>query len=62
MVQAKQIAYHDRDRHLADPLHSGVPTRQVIERLISKAYADERRALLDPARACRGTACPRTGA
>ncbi len=47
MVQAKQIAYHDRDRHLADPRFSPVP----IERLISKAYADERRALLDPARA-----------
>jgi len=51
MVQAKQIAYHDRDRHLADPLYSGVPTGQRIERLISKAYADERRALIDPARA-----------
>jgi len=51
MVQAKQIAYHDRDRHLADPLFSGVPTQQRIERLISKAYADERRALIDPARA-----------
>jgi gamma-glutamyltranspeptidase len=47
MVQAKQIAYHDRDRHLADPRFARVPT----ERLISKAYADERRALIDPARA-----------
>ena len=47
MVQAKQIAYHDRDRHLADPLFADVP----MERLISKAYADERRALMDPARA-----------
>jgi gamma-glutamyltranspeptidase/glutathione hydrolase len=47
MVQAKQIAYHDRDRHLADPLFNAVPMR----RLISKAYADERRALIDPARA-----------
>jgi gamma-glutamyltranspeptidase/glutathione hydrolase len=44
MVQAKQIAYHDRDRHLADPLFAQVP----IERLISKAYADERRSLIDP--------------
>jgi gamma-glutamyltranspeptidase/glutathione hydrolase len=51
MVQAKQIAYHDRDRHLADPLFAPVPTQQMIERLISKAYADERRALIDPARA-----------
>ena len=47
MVQAKQIAYHDRDRHLADPSFVQVP----MERLISKAYADERRALVDPARA-----------
>jgi gamma-glutamyltranspeptidase len=47
MVQAKQIAYHDRDRHLADPRFADVP----IERLISKVYADERRALMDPARA-----------
>ncbi len=47
MVQAKQIAYHDRDRHLADPRFADVP----MDRLISKAYADERRALIDPARA-----------
>jgi gamma-glutamyltranspeptidase/glutathione hydrolase len=47
MVQAKQIAYHDRDCHLADPLFAPVP----MDRLISKAYADERRRLLDPARA-----------
>jgi gamma-glutamyltranspeptidase len=47
MVQAKQIAYHDRDRYLADPLFSSVP----IDKLISKAYANERRAMMDPARA-----------
>jgi len=47
MVQAKQIAYHDRDRHLADPLFASVP----MQRLISKEYANERRALMDPARA-----------
>jgi gamma-glutamyltranspeptidase/glutathione hydrolase len=47
MVQAKQIAYHDRDRHLADPLFAAVP----MERLTSKAYADERRSLIDPRRA-----------
>ena len=47
MVQAKQLAYHDRDRHLADPRFADVP----MERLISKDYADERRALMDPARA-----------
>ena len=47
LVQAKQIAYHDRDRLLADPAYAGVP----IDRLISKAYAAERRRLLDPDRA-----------
>jgi gamma-glutamyltranspeptidase/glutathione hydrolase len=47
MVQAKQIAYHDRDRYLADPAFSDVP----VERLTSKAYAEERRKLIDPDRA-----------
>src|SRR5205807_8267950 len=39
LVQAKQLAYHDRDRWLADPRHSELP----VARLISKAYANERR-------------------
>ncbi len=43
LVQAKQIAFHDRDTLLADPAFEDVP----IERLISKAYADERRGLID---------------
>ena len=47
MVQAKQLAYHDRDQHLADPRFARVP----MERLISKKYADERRALMDPGHA-----------
>ncbi|MBM3647058.1 MAG: gamma-glutamyltransferase [Alphaproteobacteria bacterium] len=47
MVQAKQLAYHDRDRFLADPRFADVP----MARLVSKAYANERRALMDPARA-----------
>jgi gamma-glutamyltranspeptidase/glutathione hydrolase len=47
MVQAKQLAYHDRDRYLADPRFADVP----MQRLISKAYADERRGLMDPVRA-----------
>ncbi|UYN95383.1 MAG: gamma-glutamyltransferase [Enhydrobacter sp.] len=47
LVQAKQIAYHDRDRHMADPRFADVPTA----RLISKPYADERRRLMDPGRA-----------
>jgi gamma-glutamyltranspeptidase len=47
LVQAKQIAYHDRDRLLADPRFASVP----VSRLISKEYADERRPMIDPARA-----------
>lgn len=47
LVQAKQIAYHDRDTCMADPAYAVVP----IERLISRAYADARRKLMDPKRA-----------
>jgi gamma-glutamyltranspeptidase len=47
LVQAKQIAYHDRDAMLADPAFVDVP----IARLISKSYADQRRPLMDPAKA-----------
>jgi len=42
LVQAKQIAYHDRDKLLADPEFQPVP----VERLISKPYAAERRRLI----------------
>jgi gamma-glutamyltranspeptidase/glutathione hydrolase len=47
LVQAKQIAYHDRDRLLADPRFAEVP----IDRLVSKNYAKERQGLINPARA-----------
>lgn len=57
MVQAKQIAYHDRDRHLADPRFADVP----MTRLISKAYADERRDLMDTERALRWDRIPSYG-
>jgi gamma-glutamyltranspeptidase len=57
MVQAKQIAYHDRDRHLADPRFADVP----MDRLISKAYAAQRRHLIDPARALPWDAVPSYG-
>ena len=57
LVQAKQIAYHDRDRWLADPRFADVPS----ERLISKSYADERRRLIDPARALAWDRVPSAG-
>jgi len=57
LVQAKQIAYHDRDRHLADPAFSALP----MERLLSRAYADQRRALIDPARALAWDEVPSWG-
>ena len=47
LVQAKQIAYNDRDRLLADPSRVAVPTA----RLIDKSYAAQRRGLIDPERA-----------
>jgi len=57
LVQAKQIAYHDRDTCLADPAFAEVPT----ERLISRAYADERRKLIDPGRAIPWDRLPEYG-
>ncbi|HKW93423.1 MAG TPA: gamma-glutamyltransferase [Methylomirabilota bacterium] len=57
LVQAKQIAFHDRDRLLADPDFVPVP----VERLLSRAYADERRRLLDPKRALPWDRMPSSG-
>ncbi|MFO1217801.1 MAG: gamma-glutamyltransferase [Burkholderiaceae bacterium] len=57
MVQAKQLAYHDRDRHLADPRFVDVP----MARLISKPYADERRALIDAQSALSWDRVPSSG-
>jgi gamma-glutamyltranspeptidase/glutathione hydrolase len=57
MVQAKQIAYHDRDAVLADPAFADVP----VERLISKEYARTRGRLIDPARALRWDELPSYG-
>jgi len=47
MVQAKQIAYHDRDRWIGDPRFVDVP----MDLLLSDRYLDERRKLIDPRRA-----------
>lgn len=57
LVQAKQIAYHDRDRLLADPEFQPVP----VERLLSKAYAAERRALMRADRALPWNLVPSYG-
>ena len=57
LVQAKQIAFHDRDRLVADPEFSPVP----VERLLSRAYADERRVLMDPERALPWDRVPSSG-
>jgi gamma-glutamyltranspeptidase/glutathione hydrolase len=47
MVEAKKLAFADREKYLADPDYVDVP----ISGLLSKAYAGERAALIDPERA-----------
>ena len=47
MIEAKKLAFADRDRYLADPEKVRVP----LEKLISKEYAAERRRLIDSERA-----------
>ena len=46
-VEAKKLAYEDRARYYADPSFSDVP----VDALISKRYAEARRALIDADRA-----------
>jgi gamma-glutamyltranspeptidase/glutathione hydrolase len=57
LVQAKQIAYHDRDRWLADPKFFEVP----LAHLLSKKHADERRALINPKRTLPWDKVPSAG-
>jgi gamma-glutamyltranspeptidase/glutathione hydrolase len=47
LVEAKKLAFEDRARFYADPDFNRIPLQQ----LISKAYAKERRELIDPHRA-----------
>jgi gamma-glutamyltranspeptidase / glutathione hydrolase len=49
LIEAKKIAYEDRARFYADPEFADVP----LEELVSRAYADRRRTLLDSERASR---------
>ena len=57
MVQAKQIAYHDRDLVLADPAFAEVP----VEMLVSKDYARKRGQLINAARALKWDMVPSFG-
>ena len=49
LTEAKKIAYEDRAKFYADPEFNDIP----VEELISKAYADQRRALIDMDEAAR---------
>ena len=50
-LEASRFAFADRGRFLADPGYANVP----LAGLLSQSYADERRALIDPARAQPGS-------
>lgn len=44
LVEAKKLAFADRERYIADPGFARIP----LERLLSKGYASERRRRIDP--------------
>ncbi|MBC7920598.1 MAG: gamma-glutamyltransferase [Ferruginibacter sp.] len=46
-VEAKKLAFEDRAKYYADPAFAKIPVKE----LVSKAYASERRKLIDPNRA-----------
>jgi gamma-glutamyltranspeptidase/glutathione hydrolase len=49
LVEAKKLAFEDRARYYADPAFNDLP----VEELISKEYANTRRALINPKSASR---------
>lgn len=52
LIETLKLAFADRDRWIADPRFTKIPTEQ----LLSKHYADERRKLINPQRAQPGAA------
>jgi len=57
LVQAKQIAYHDRDRWLGDPAYEPIP----VDRLLSRGYVAQRREIVDMSRALAWDEVPSYG-
>jgi gamma-glutamyltranspeptidase/glutathione hydrolase len=49
LIEAKKLAFEDRAKYYADPAFAKTPVRE----LISKDYATQRRALIDPNKAAR---------
>lgn len=47
LLEAKKLAFADRDRYISDPAFVDIP----VERLLSKEYAEEQRARIDLTRA-----------